>query len=781
MGRLRVPLAFVAALVACLALLARGSLAAQACSFTVDAPTITFGDHHGYAIVRATSPAACTWTVSTSDAWLLVPAGPHPSFASLTVGVQVTANTSGLTRQGTVFINGQAAVTVTQGVAPCVSGFDPASIQTTSAGAPRSTNLQTSAPDCAWIVEGFPIWASFPNPTIGRGPTTVTFGFMPNLNGPARSTDISFSGALLHVEQAAPSCLFTATPQEVSMPANGGTGSFQLTGVGTDCAYTAVSQSDAVTITSGATGTAPATIGFTVKPNVLPDNTWIVQVQNVFFRIRQNGAPIRTNGARMIFSAALGPSGVRQASPPATLRITNIEQPNADFAGVPDKPWVVVTPSSGQTPAELMVTLDQAQVALLTPGFYSSLVKLSTSIAPVSTTGFSVSLRVYGPNESWAPFGVFETPLNNTTAAGAIPVTGWALDEFGISKIALYRDPVATEPPGLVFIGDATRVRGARPDVALFTSAPDGDRAGWGYMLLSNVLPGGGNGTFTLHAFAENTEGTQRLLGSRVVTFNNAAAIEPFGTIDVPAQGETISGTILTRGWVLTPRDKTIPIDGSTIKVYIDGVLLSPVASYNHARPDVKAFFPGLNNSDGPEARLSIDTTLLADGVHTIAWGVIDDAGAPVGIGSRYFTVENGAGSLVQPRDTSRATAPIARMPMLKTDVWSREGIDDTAWATRVETDAASKRTLRLPRGQRVELFLDPTLRAACGTYEGHLLSGEVAGPLPAGASLDPQRGIFRWQPTAEFSGVFDFAFVQRGCDTIERRILLTVTIEGRE
>ena len=100
--------------------------------------------------------------------------------------------------------------------------------------------------------------------------------------------------------------------------------------------------------------------------------------------------------------------------------------------------------------------------------------------------------------------------------------------------------------------------------------------------------------------------------------------------------------------------------------------------------------------------------------------------------------------------DTSRAAAPVARLPVLKTDVWSREGIDDTAWATRVETDAAGKRRLYASRGQRVELFLDPTLRAACGTYEGHLLSGEVAGPLPAGASLDAQRGIFRWQPTAE-------------------------------
>jgi hypothetical protein len=264
------------------------------------------------------------------------------------------------------------------------------------------------------------------------------------------------------------------------------------------------------------------------------------------------------------------------------------------------------------------------------------------------------------------------------------------------------------------------------------------------------------------------------------VIVNNAAAIRPFGTIDEPAQGQTVSGTVVNRGWVLTPAGKGIPFDGSTIKVYVDGVLLSPVSAYNRPRPDVKAFFPGLANSDGPEAILSIDTTTLADGVHTIAWGVIDDAGVAEGIGSRYFTVQNGLSSLVWPSvDSSRSADPVARLPMLKTDVWSRAGMDDTAWATRVETDAKGNRTLYAARGQRVELFLDPTLAAACGTYEGHLVAGEVAGPLPAGASLDARHGIFRWHPTAEFSGAFEFVFVQRGCDTIERRIPVRVVIES--
>ncbi len=262
------------------------------------------------------------------------------------------------------------------------------------------------------------------------------------------------------------------------------------------------------------------------------------------------------------------------------------------------------------------------------------------------------------------------------------------------------------------------------------------------------------------------------------MTFDNTNATKPFGTIDAPAQGQTTSGMFATRGWVLTPQPKTIPIDGATINVYIDGALVGPVASYNHARPDVKAFFPGLNNSDGPEARASIDTTLVADGVHSIAWVAIDDAGVAEGIGSRYFTVQNGAASMVRApaRDASRSAGPVAELPILRTDVWSRTGVDERAWATRIATDGKGNRTLHVPQGQRLELFLDPALATPCGAYEGYLLSGGVAGPLPMGASLD-ESGIFRWQPGAEVLGSFVFVFVQRGCDTVERRIPVTVRL----
>ena len=86
------------------------------------------------------------------------------------------------------------------------------------------------------------------------------------------------------------------------------------------------------------------------------------------------------------------------------------------------------------------------------------------------------------------------------------------------------------------------------------------------------------------------------LLGTRTMTCANASATLPFGAIDTPAQGGTASGAgYVNFGWALTPLPKTIPINGSTITVLVDGVAVGH-GDYNHFRPDIAGLFPGCNN-----------------------------------------------------------------------------------------------------------------------------------------------------------------------------------------
>jgi hypothetical protein len=347
---------------------------------------------------------------------------------------------------------------------------------------------------------------------------------------------------------------------------------------------------------------------------------------------------------------------------------------------------------------------------------------------------------------STAPFGAVDAPLDGAVVNGSIAIGGWALDDVGIERIRVVRDPVGTEPAGqVVYIGDAVRVRGARPDVDLaYPTWPGHERGGWGYLLLTNMLPNQGNGTFRLHVLASDAEGHDVLLGSRTIVANNRDATPPFGAIDTPAQGETVSGaSYINFGWALTPFPKTIPTDGSTIWVVIDGVRIGNV-TYNNRRQDVADLFPGLNNTAGAIGYRAIDTTQLADGVHTIAWGVTDDQGHAQGIGSRYFTVANGAALRVAP-DASAHSAS-ARSSAVR-EIRARE-------LGRVVFDAAIE---------------------GCTALEGFEIVGGERRPLPVGSSFDPATGRFSWQLGPGFLGAYDLLFTAPHCSAEPRAFRIII------
>jgi hypothetical protein len=293
-----------------------------------------------------------------------------------------------------------------------------------------------------------------------------------------------------------------------------------------------------------------------------------------------------------------------------------------------DAPWARLGAASGVGSLTLSLTVDRNPDAV-------------TRTATIVVGGKPILVAQAG-SSSAAPFGMIDTPSDNANdLTGAIAVTGWALDDVGVAHVAIYRDAIAGESGGQVFIGNATLVDGARPDVQTqYASYPNASRAGWGLQVLTNMLPGAGNGTYRLLAYADDVEGHRTLLGVRTITCSNARATAPFGSIDTPGQGDTVSGNVVNFGWALTPKPAMIPFDGSTIDVLIDGINVGHPA-YGFARSDIDSTFPGYANTGHAVGYFWIDTTKLSDGVHTIAWIVHDSLGATQGIGSRFFTVAN--------------------------------------------------------------------------------------------------------------------------------------------
>ncbi|MBN1895679.1 hypothetical protein JW906_14395, partial [bacterium] len=337
---------------------------------------------------------------------------------------------------------------------------------------------------------------------------------------------------------------------------------------------------------------------------------------------------LQYNRGMLIYGSAPGAQ-----IPTQTLFISNAADGILNWSVVSEKEWITVRPLSGTGSGYVNVSLNPGSLAA---GFYYSDLNLVNQDNPGDAAHISVFLNVYSTAEP--PFGSFDTPMDGASVTGSVPVTGWVLDDVGIKSVLIYGESDGQR----FYIGEATRIEGARPDVEFnYPQYPQSHQAGWGYMLLTNLLPNEGNGTYTLIVDAQDMEGHTTSLGSKTIVCNNAAAVKPFGAIDTPTPGGIASGTSYRNwGWVLTPQPNAVPADGSTINVFVDGAKVGQ-ATYNVYRQDIAALFPGYGNSNSAGACFDLNTTGYSNGLHTIQWTVMDNAGNQDGIGSRYFIIQN--------------------------------------------------------------------------------------------------------------------------------------------
>ena len=482
-----------------------------------------------------------------------------------------------------------------------------------------------------------------------------------------------------------------------------------------------------------------------------------------------------------------------------TIYISNTGEGTLNWTITDDATWLSPTPSSGTGNASVTVSVDASG---LPAGTYTGTMMISDPDASNSPLPVTVTLNVYLWGGDAAPFGSFETPTHGSTVRSSVPVTGWVLDDVSVDSVKIYRQ-LGT---GLVYIGDALRAEGARPDIEqAYPTYPMNDKAGWGYMLLTNFLPNSGNGTFQLVVKAADSSGHAVTLGTKTITGDNANAVKPFGAIDIPVPGSIASGSAYrNQGWVLTPMPNHIPTDGSTIDVYVDGINLGhPV--YNIYRSDIASLFPGYANSDGAHAYFDFDTFTYANGVHTIYWTASDNAGNADGIGSRYFTIRNshgawsmehgawrmehGARSMahrVKRRGSpARALYPngipgISNVPIdYVSPVEVIKGYKRNVNPSMIYPGINGNITIDIKELERIEIHPVDDLAGigvkAAGDpsnnskfkiqnskfYSGYMVVGNQIRALPIGSTLDRERGVFYWQPGPGFLGRYHLVFIK--------------------
>jgi uncharacterized repeat protein (TIGR03803 family) len=575
-------------------------------------------------------------------------------------------------------------------------------------------------------------------------------------------------------------CDYVVAPSEAAFTWLGGTETVTVT-TQPGCTWTATSYAPPgfISITSGASGTGSGSVTYAVSPTTTArtDALFIGGIGGRRHGITQSAPPVMALTPATINFGTVNDAGTLTSTTPAQRILLTQTNPGAvTWTATADQPWLVVSPSSGTGSATLTVWVVNYNNCLPPEGWLNGTITVVASgpagalAGVINSPALSVNLHVMATTKPTAPIGSVDTPASFATGVtGAIAVTGWALDDVGVTRVRILRDPVVGEGTGAIYIGDAFFVAGARPDVAaLYPAWPNKDQAGWGYMLLTNSLPGAGNGTFTLYADADDVDGHTTRLASRTITCANASAKEPFGTIDTPGQGETIaSAAYPSFGWALTPQPKEIPVDGSTILVYIDGQPIGAVDGYNNPRSDIETAFPGYANTDGAVGVKILDTTALANGLHTIAWSVTDNQGITAGIGSRFFTVANSAATVVaqarQHIDAMTAVVAhaslVAGAPLGASVITLSRGYAADAAAELIDPDDENTYRVTTVPLERISIDLNPTREPA--TFLGYVRDGELLRSLPPGSRLDPRTGVFVWAPGLAFGGVHRLVFVR--------------------
>ena len=653
------------------------------------------------------------------------------------------------------------------------------------AGGAGSFSLQTAVLGFGWNAVSDSAWLTVTSPVPGAGSGTVQYSVSPNSTGASRSGNITIAGVAFPVlqttfttpvlavvkthtgsftfGQTGATYTVTVSNQAGAVPTSGvvtvsetvpaGLTLVSMAGSGWTCTGPSCNRSDSL---AGGASYPPITVMVNVAANASSPQVNQASVSGGGSAITNaSDSTIIVNPAAIVFSSnkvQFGYSG-QQITGAQMVELSFNPAGAIAWTASSNQPNITVSPTSGTGSSQLQITAAPGASGIITVTAAGA--TNSPQQIQVNVTSVAVGL----------PYGSFDTPVTNTTGiAGAVPVTGWALDAIQATNVGIWREPVVGETAqsnGLVFIGNAVFVAGARPDVqATYPNAPFNYRGGWGYMLLTNFLPNAsgsgasGNGTYKLHAIITNTSGQTLDLGAHTITVDNVHAAKPFGTIDTPSQGGTASGNAYVNfGWALTQNPYAIPTDGSTISVIVDGVAVGhPV--YNNYRSDIANLFPGLANSNGAVGFLYIDTTTLANGVHTISWNVFDNAGRGDGIGSRYFTVAN-TGAVAAPAVIDEPVAASTNDP-----ITARVGF----------------RPLEaLPRASDGSYLVDmeelDTVELRIGASEGHLLAAGERRSLPIASTL--RGGVFYWQAGPGFLGEYELVFERSGAAPVRVRVVV--------
>jgi hypothetical protein len=277
---------------------------AQGCSFGRIA--------QGYSVESGSPPVtipvqvndeACTWSVTTDAGWITlnlqgsVPAVSQSASTQVFRGSKsfsfsVQPNNGSTDRSGTIRLvphagqpwTGPAQIAIHQ--SRCRVSLKPASrsLATTAAS---GTVAVAAAASCSWSAASQAPWISIGATRDGTGTGNVPYSVGANNSYQPRTGTIRIGDKAFTVSQSG--CTTTLAPISQLLTPAGTSGSFTVKMTGA-CPWSAASQAEWITITSGGSGTGNGTVQFRVQPNrSAQQRQGFIRVADQTFTVTQKG------------------------------------------------------------------------------------------------------------------------------------------------------------------------------------------------------------------------------------------------------------------------------------------------------------------------------------------------------------------------------------------------------------------------------------------------------------------------------------------------------------
>lgn len=275
-------------------------LGADPCIYKLSPASADWSPAGGTGATGVQTPGGCGWTASSNNDWLTITKISRDNGGG---GVTYSvAPNPGPARTGTLTVAGQT-FTVNQVTSNCSYTVTPTEKYFGSSGGSVNIDIQTTN-GCAWNAASDSNWLSVPvGNNSGTGPGMVTAWANANQTTVTRIGHVTVAGQVVTVTQEGISCNYTISPKNRSFTAEGGSAFVNMAAQDV-CTWSAVSNDNWITITSGATGSGYGTIYYSVAANTTGvSRTGTLKIAGQTFSISQTA---ESQGAPDILWTGLG-------------------------------------------------------------------------------------------------------------------------------------------------------------------------------------------------------------------------------------------------------------------------------------------------------------------------------------------------------------------------------------------------------------------------------------------------------------------------------------------